>query len=139
MVRISNARAIAALDALVDGMDVDDPILRVYTGSAPTNVEDAATGTLLATVALNTTAAFGAASDANPGAVCSLQSVSLSDNSIDATGTAGYFRIWNAAASTAYIQGSVGTSATDMIVNSVEFQTGATFTITSLTLTLPKT
>jgi hypothetical protein len=55
------------------------------------------------------------------------------DASADASGTAAHFRI--KAASTCHMQGSVGTSGTDMIVDSVSFTAGQSFTISTFTLT----
>lgn len=58
-----------------------------------------------------------------------------SDASADGTGTAGHFRIYDSGGSTCHIQGTVGTSGTDMIVDSVSFTAGQTFTINTFTLT----
>ena len=54
------------------------------------------------------------------------------DTSADATGTAAHFRI--KASATCHIQGTVGTSGTDMIVDSVSFTAGQQFTVTAFTL-----
>lgn len=134
--RISNARAIAMCDSLVDAIDTGGAgTIEIRTGSAPTNVEDAATGTLLATLTFSATA-FGAASDANPGATATAASIT-SDTSADATNTAAYFRIKNGSG-TAVAQGTCGTSSSDMIFNSVAITTGSTVAITSMTVTVPE-
>jgi hypothetical protein len=57
----------------------------------------------------------------------------------DGTGTAAHFRVYNSQATkdgtTCFIQGTVGTSATDMIVDSVSFTAGQQFQVTAFTLT----
>jgi hypothetical protein len=57
------------------------------------------------------------------------------DASADATGTAAHFRVYDSGGSTCHIQGTVGTSGTDMIVDSVSFTAGQQFNVTSFTLT----
>jgi len=54
------------------------------------------------------------------------------DTSADAAGTAGHFRINQGA--TCHMQGTVGTSGTDMIVDNANFNTGQSFTINTFTL-----
>ena len=81
-----------ALDMCNSGADAPDAgsgaaLLRIYTGSAPSNVDDAASGTLLGTLVLSDPA-FGAAADQNPGARAAASAVT-SDTSADASGTAG--------------------------------------------------
>lgn len=136
-IRTSYAFAAAALDAGVALFDGATGEIRIFTGSAPATCEATATGTQLAVVDLQDPA-FGAAADQNPNAQVTLQGVPLSDNSIDDTGTAGYFRILESNGTTCHVQGTVGTSGTDMIVDTTAFQIGATFTISSLTLTQPE-
>jgi len=135
--RISNVAAIAACNAIVDLIDAGTPpgLLNIYTGSAPTNVEDSATGTLLATLTFSTTA-FGAAADATPGAIATAATIT-GDSSADATGTAGYFRITNAAG-TAIMQGTVGTSGADLNLTSTSIVATEPVNVTSLTFTVPE-
>lgn len=104
--------------------------IRVRTGSAPTNVSDADSGTLLATCTMSDPS-FGSSS---AGTITA--NAIAADSSVDNTGTAGYFRMYDSDA-TCILQGSVGTSATDMVVNSTAFVSGGTFTVTSLTVTQP--
>lgn len=134
--RISNAIAIVMLDAFVDSIDSGGAgTIKIYTGSAPTNVEDVATGTLLGTLTYTATA-FGNASDANPGAIATAATIT-GDSSADNTGTAGYFRILNGSG-TAKAQGTCGTSSSDMVFNSVAITAGSAITISSQTMTLPE-
>ena len=135
--RISNAAAQAACNAIVDLIDAGTPpgLLRIYSGSAPTNVEDSATGDLLAELTFSTTA-FGSASDANPGATATAATIT-GDSSANNSGDAGYFRIVNAAG-TAIIQGSVGTSGADLNLTSIAIVATEPVNVTSLTFTVPE-
>lgn len=134
--RISNARAIVMCDSLVDAIDTGGAgTIKIYSGAAPTNVEDAATGTLLATLTFNATA-FGAASDANPGAIATAAAIT-GDTSADATATAGYFRVLNGSA-TAIAQGTCGTSSSDMVFNSIAITSGSAVNVTAFTVTVPE-
>jgi hypothetical protein len=107
--------------------------LEIRTGSPPADCATAGTGTVLATINLPTDwmAAASSGSKAKSG--------TWTDASADATGTAGYFRVYNSQATkdntTCFIQGTVGTSGTDMIVNSTSFVAGNSFTVNTFTLT----
>lgn len=105
------------------------PIMRILTGSAPANCAAAETGTVLAELTLPSDwmAAASSGSKALSG--------TWQDGSADAGGTAAYFRVYNSGATTCHIQGTVGTSGTDMIVDSVTFTLGQPFTVTAFTLT----
>lgn len=105
--------------------------VRVYSGSAPANAAAAATGTLLAEWSL--------ASDwsaAASGGTKSLSSTPLSTTA-SATGTAGYFRLVDSAGTTCHMQGTVGTSGTDLIIDNTSINSGQTVQITSWTWTAP--
>ena len=130
--KISNVARSAMCDALVGLINAGTPpgTLEVRTGSAPTNTTDADSGTLLATLTFSSTA-FGAASNG----VATANSIT-SDTSIDATGTAGHWRIKNQAG-TVIMQGTCGTSGSDINWNSVSFVAGGTASISSMTVTHP--
>ncbi len=130
--KISDLARNAAVDAVVDLIDAGSPPghLTIRTGSAPTNTTDADSGTLLATLTFSSTA-FGSAS----GGTATAASIT-SDTSIDNTNTAAHFRIKNAA-NTTIMQGTVGTSGTDIVFDSVSFITGGTCAISALTVTQP--
>jgi hypothetical protein len=55
--------------------------------------------------------------------------------SASAAGTAGHFRIHNTAGTVCHMQGTVGTSGTDMIVDNAVFAVGQSFSISTFTLT----
>lgn len=120
------------VDAIVDLIDAGTPpgTLAIRTGAAPAATTDADSGTLLATLTFSTTA-FGASASGTATA-----NAITSDTNIDATGTAAHFRIKNAAGTT-IIQGTVGTSGSDINFNSVSFVSGGTAAISALTVTQP--
>lgn len=129
---ISDLVRSAMCDAFVDKIDegAGAGTLVIRTGSAPAATTDADTGTLLATLIFSDPA-FGAAS----AGVATANNIT-SDSSIDATGTAGYWRIKDSDAEV-HAQGSVGTSGADINFNSLSFVSGGTCAITSLTITVP--
>ncbi len=120
----------ALLDAIETSIGVS-AVLKIYSGSAPANVAAAATGTVLAT--LNLPSDWMAAASSGSKALAG----SWQDASADNTGTAGWFGIFASDGTTRHIQGTVGTSGTDMIVDSTSFTAGQSFSVTSFTLTAP--
>lgn len=118
----------AQLDAITTAVGTTAK-LRIYSGTRPANVAASITGTLLAELTCNATFAPGASS-----AVLTLNAITA-DSSADATGTATHFRLWNSAASTAMIDGDVGTSGSDLNLNSVSLTAGGTVSVTSFTVT----
>lgn len=99
----------------------------IYTGTAPANVATAPTGTLLVQFAGNA-GGFGTASSGV------LTASAVANVTAAATGTAGYFRI-NTSGGTAVLQGTCGTSGTDMILTNTSINSGQTCTFTSMTIT----
>ncbi len=118
----------AKLDAIETTISTS-PLLKIRTGSAPANCAAADTGTVLATLTLPSDwmAAASSGSKAKSG--------TWQDTSADASGTAAHFRIYDNAGTTCHIQGTAGTSATDMILDSTSFTAGQSFTITTFTIT----
>jgi hypothetical protein len=104
------------------------PTLTIRTGSAPTNADATATGTVLATCTLPSDwmAAASGGTKAKSG--------TWEDTSADATGTAGYFRITGSGGA---LQGTVTATGGggDMTVDSTSFTAGQAFTVTTFTLT----
>jgi len=138
-VSIANTVAILACDAVTAAFDLDTPpaILRLYSGTAPADVDTALSGnTLLAELTFSATS-FGAAADAAPGAVCTAAAIT-DDSSANATGTATFFRIETGTASTDKLQGEVGTSGSDMNLNTTSITAGDTVAVTSMTVTMPE-
>lgn len=111
------------------GINFDSATLEIRAsgGTPPANAQAAANGTVVSTIT----------TPADAFAVAGSRSVAKSgtwqDTSADATGTADYFRL---TAGSYVMQGSVGTSGTDMVVDSTSFTAGQSFTINSLTFSL---
>lgn len=137
---IANSSAITMCDAAVDACDAGttaaQATLVIYSGTPPTLVDDALSGnTVLAELDMSNPA-FGAAADAGPGATATAAAIS-DDTSANATGTATFFRIIDRDA-TPKIQGAVATSGAELNLNSTAIQSGATVSVTSLTITMPE-
>jgi len=117
----------AQLDA-VESTIGTSAVLKIRSGSAPANCATADSGTVLATLTLPSDwmAAASGGSKAKSG--------TWEDTSADATGTAAHFRLYASDGTTCHAQGTVGTSGTDMIVDSTSFTAGQSFTVTGFTL-----
>lgn len=118
-------------NALLDGIESgigSSAKMYIRTGAAPANTTDADSGSLLATLNLPTDWMAAAASGQKAKAGTWQATAS-------ASGTAGHFRIKGADGLVTFIQGTVGTSAADLIVDSTTFTSGQAFTITSFTIT----
>ena len=106
-------------------------VIKIWSGSAPANCAAADSGTKLAE--------FDLASDW--AASASAGSKALNNTPITATaantGTAGYFRLYDSTATTCHMQGTVGTSGTDMIIDNTSINSGQTVTISSLSFSEP--
>ena len=127
----------AACDGIVDAIDGGTPPGRLEhrTGSQPTNVNDASSGTLLGTN-LFSNPAFGAASSGTATA-----NAVTSDTNADASGTAGYFRIYTGAGgdTAALCQGNSGNASGtfDLEFDNEVVVAGGTIAISSFTVTVP--
>ena len=127
-VAVNNAR----LDSIESTIGAT-AILRIRSGAPPANCGTADSGTVLATLTLPADWMSAAAA----GVKAKLGT--WQDTSADASGTAAHFRIYDSAGTVCGMQGTVGTSATDMIVDSVSFTAGQSFTITSFSITAANT
>lgn len=109
-------------------------LLRIYGGTPPASANAAAlTGAnVLATITLPS----NWMNDAASGSKTKLGTWTATGAN---SGTATHFRILNAAGSTTYLQGTVGTSGTDIILASTSITTGGTITINTFTLTAGNT
>jgi hypothetical protein len=116
------------VDALIAQAGINAK-LRIYSGAEPANVAAAITGTLLAEL-ICSASAFAPASTAgvlSPTLPATLNAV--------ATNTATHWRVYKADGTTAVIQGSAGTTGTDMILNTTSIVSGGPVAITSWTIT----
>jgi hypothetical protein len=124
--------SVAARNARLDTIETTagaSAVLKIFTGSPPANCAAADSGTVLATINLPSDwmAAASGGSKAKSG--------TWEDLSADNTGAAGHFRVYDNGVTTCHIQGTVGTSGTDMTVNSTSFTAGQSFTVNSFTMT----
>lgn len=131
---ITTAARNAACDAVVDLLDAGDSAaqLRIYSGTAPASANAALSGnTLLAQLTMSDPA-YGAASSG----VATAAAIT-SDTSADATGTATFFRQGsvNSGTFTAVLQGEVGTSGSDLNLNSTSITAGGTVAVSAFTYT----
>lgn len=105
--------------------------LRIYSGSAPANCGAAASGTLLAEIALPSDWMAAASGGAKA------MSGTWQDASADGTGTAGHFRLVDTAGTTCHLQGTVTATGGggDITVDNTSFAAGQQFNITGFTIT----
>lgn len=118
----------AKLDAIETAIGAS-AILKIRTGAAPANCAAADSGSVLATV--NLAADWMAAASSGSKA----KSGTWEDTSADASGTAAHFRLYASDGTTCHAQGTAGTSGTDMILDSVSFTAGQSFTVNTFTIT----
>lgn len=138
--RIGNASGNSARqkgnDAVVDTLDFgttnSSGRILFYTGTQPATPETTASGTLLATV-LFANPAFSAT---DSGGTAGLAGGVPITATITTAGTAGWFRIIDRN-SNPIMDGSVGTSAADLIFDNVVFTLGGTISINTFNITSP--
>jgi hypothetical protein len=130
--RLSTALRNAGLDAMF-GTAQNLGKIRVYDGTQPAGPDTAiTTQTLLAELTFNATA-WAAASSGSKAANAITGAAAI------ASGTATWFRITNAAGSTAYADGTVGAtgSTSNLELPTTTITAGVTVNVTSFTLTIP--
>lgn len=134
----SNAATRAMLDTLTTQLDAGTAgVINIYSGTVPADADAALSGnTLLAQLTYAATS-YGAAADLAPGARVTANAIA-GDTSADATGTATFFRELTQNAGTVVNQGTVGTSAADLILNTTAITAGSAVNVTAATKTLPE-
>jgi hypothetical protein len=131
--RLSDEVRNLACDAIVDSLDAGaTPTVKIYTGSQPADADDAATGTLLVTINLDGTAAFGAAA---AGVATADNSPALTGTAV-AAGTAGWFRAADSG-DVNRIDGDVGEGSGTLNLDNTDIGVGQLVTITGWTVTVP--
>ena len=119
---------------LLDGIDstFNSGVLEIRSGTQPATANDAATGTLLASITLPADAFAAAGSGAKALAG------TWQDASANATGTAGWFRLANGA-DTRRIDGDVTVTSGggDLELDSVSITIAQVVTVTTFTLNMP--
>lgn len=125
-------RATATRNAVAnaEGDLLDGGSIQIRTGAQPTNVGDAASGTLLGTLTFAGTA-FGAPSTG----VVTAASIT-SDTNADASGTAGHARLLDSGAAI-HSDASCGLGSGDFNFDNNVIVIGGTIAISSLSLTAP--
>lgn len=123
----------AALDAAVAKLTATATI-EIRTGPAEATTLTADAGTLLATLTCNATPFPASTSDGAGNALATANAITsgIAGN----TGTAAHFRAKNTSGVVIF-QGTVGTSAADMIINSTSITSGDTVGATAWTIKLP--
>lgn len=102
--------------------------LRIYDGTQPATADTAiGAQVLLAELTFSATAA--------PAAVNGLITFNAigSDTSANATGTASWFRCFQSNGTTVVMDGSVGTSASNLVLNSTSIVSGGTVSVSAFT------
>lgn len=125
-------RATATRNSVADteGDLLNGGTIQIRTGAQPTNVDDAAQGTLLGTLTFSATA-FGAPST---GVVTA--AAITSDTNADASGTAAHARLLTSGAAI-HSDCTCGQGSGDINFNNNVIVAGGTIAISSLTLTAP--
>ncbi len=129
--KFSNATVNTEADAVARFLD--NGYLRIYSGTQPATADTALSGnTLLAELRFSATSA--------PAAVAGVLTFNAiaSDMSADATGTATFFRAFKADGTSVVMDGTVGTSAADAIINATAISAGAQVDCSAMTFTVSK-
>lgn len=131
--RIPNATRSAAANAVVDLLDAGaaEGYIEIRSGSQPADPDDAASGSVLATIPLGDPA-FGAAANG----VATANSIDVVQGT--GSGTAGWFRAYDSDANSV-VDGSVTASGGggDMTLNTTTISVGIDIAVTSWTVTMP--
>lgn len=134
-IRIETAVRTAMMTALETAIDggAGPATLEVRTGAQPANANTAASGTLLVTFTMNDPAGAVAS-----GVITFSVSPAIASLAV-ASGTAGWARLKDSTGAT-ILDGSVGTSATDFIIDTTTVTSGQNIALVAVsTLTSPAT
>jgi hypothetical protein len=126
--KLSDTAVNAKADAFSDLLD--SGYLRIFDGTQPANAGVAvSTQTLLAELRFNATASAAASAG-----VLTMNAFTQ-DASANATGTATWFRALKSDGTTIVYDGNVGTSGSDLNLNSTSVTSGVAVSVTSMTWT----
>ena len=128
--------ATSTRNAMLDAIETDagtSAILKIRTGAQPANCAAADSGSVLATVNLQSD--WMAAASGGTKAM----SGTWQDASADGSGTAAHYRLYKSDGTTCIMQGTVTATGGggDMTVDNTSFALGQPFNITSFVLTAP--
>lgn len=120
----------ARLNAITNTIGASAKLI-IYSGLPPANCSAAPTGTVLVTMALPSSWMLAASSGSKS------KTGTWADPAADATGTAGYFRIYDSLLTVCGIQGTITATGGggDMTLDNINIVEGQTITITSFVLT----
>ena len=106
------------------------PILKIFTGTPPSNCSSANTGDVLVTITLPSTWLSAASSGA-------ISKTGTWEGVSDADGTAGHFRLFDSGGSTCHMQGIVSITGNggDIELSSITISSGQTITMTTFVIT----
>ncbi len=135
--RLATTARNAACDGIVDLVDAGAGagLLKIRTGAQPATPQTAATGTLLATLTFSDPA-FGAAS-----AGVATANAITSDTNVDATGTAGWARVYDSDdvdPTDSVFDMDIGQGSGTLNFDNTSFVAGGTAAISSMTVTVPE-
>jgi hypothetical protein len=102
-------------------------LIKLYTGTQPANANTALSGNTLL-VTLTIAGAFGTDSNGT------LTFSTVTNGTAVASGTATFFRIYKSDGTTVVLDGSVGTSSADLVLNTTTVATNDTVAISSGTI-----
>lgn len=131
-VKFSDAALGAALSAL--GALCDGGTLKVYSSPQPADVNQAATGTLLATLTFGSPAFASAAVSGPAGSRVATAAANAISPGPAAAGTAAWFRAFRPDGVTAVMDGSAGPSGCDLNFEQASFPSGASVSVSSFTI-----
>jgi hypothetical protein len=126
--------SVAVVNAMLDAIEATigtAAVIRIRSGSPPANCAAADSGTLIAemTLASDWMAAASAGSKA-------FSNTPIDDLSANNAGTIGHYRVYASGGATCHMQGTAGTSGTDMIVDNTSVTAGQKVSITSWTMNM---
>jgi hypothetical protein len=131
---------VAAADAMLTafGALCNSGVVRLYSGTIPTNVQTALSGNTLLAEATMPNPAFVSFSTSGNNRTYTAGTITGEDAAL-ATADASFFRVFASAGNggAAIWQGTVGTTDADMIMAAVGIITGGPVNITSMAVTLP--
>lgn len=130
--QFSTAVRNARLDAIETAIGVS-AVMKIRTGAPPANVGTADSGTVVAT--LNLPSDWMAAASGGSKAMTG----TWADNSADAAGTAGHFRVYASDGTTCHMQGTITATGGggDMTLDNTVFASGQAFSVTGFTINEP--
>lgn len=128
--KVAVATRNAMLDAITSAVG-SNGLLRIYSGTQPAGPATAiTTQTLLAELALSATFAAAASSG-----VLTASAIT-SDATANATGVATWYRL-TTSGGTGVVDGTVGTTSSDLVLNTTSIVSGGPVAVTSFTYTAP--